>query len=100
MDTWENYPWPKWVPKRVRKHIEEFWACPGRSPLEWCLNGVQSYNRCPGFGALVSTPVNEDRPKGRRVRGLWIHAWNNIGRVILKDGSYLCRAGHSVRVVS
>jgi hypothetical protein len=100
IDTWEKYPWPKWVPKKIRRDIEEFWALPGRSPLEWCLNGVQSYNKCPPFGALVVTALDDARPKGRQRRGLWIHCRNNMGRVILKDGTWLYKAGYQVKAVS
>lgn len=101
MDTWENYPWPKWVPKKIRKDIENFWACPGRSPLEWCLSSVpSSYNKCPPFGTLVSTALDDYRPNGARRRGRWIHCWGNMGRVILKDGTWLYKAGYQVKVVS
>ena len=93
MNGWEGYPWPKWVPKEVREQIDGFCGShQGRTSLDWCENGVQRYNQIKGgflaFGDFVLVPEHSDGT-GRWRRGRWIHCWNNIGRVVLKDGSYL-----------
>lgn len=88
MDTWEKYPWPKWVPKKVRKQIEEFWS---HGPLDWLLNGVDPYNRAKPFIAFgdfaLATVCGDER--GRWRRGRYIHCWNGIGRLVFRDGSYI-----------
>lgn len=78
--------WPDWVPGDVRKQVHDFWSCFGRTPRDYFQNYEQ--NLAPDFGV-------EGRFRGsvgEWVEGRYVHAWNNMGRVILPDGS--------VRVVS
>lgn len=102
-DRWEDFPWPEWVPSDVRTQIERFWTpSVGRSPKEWIIQGRESmdaYRDCiPSLGAFVAFD-KEKAKKGEWVealpagtpgadgRGFYIHCWNNIGRIVLDDGS-------------
>ena len=82
--TWEGFPWPEWVPESVRSEIEKFWSLEyRRGPRDWSENGRPSYNNAPEFGERVTLGLGEaDRYTGR-----YVHAWNNIGRLVLDDGS-------------
>lgn len=89
LEKWSDYKWPKWVPQKVRAEIESFWSNSyGRDWREWLKSCCDDqYNAQPFLGATVRIR----RPyhwKGRKVRvGKWIPAWNNMARIVLRDGS-------------
>lgn len=86
-NTWAQFQWPDWIPDDIRGQIERFW-CPefGRGPKSW-LQDMRNQD-APPTGARARV-----RLFGRdmsRVEGRFVHAWNNIGRVRLDDGSWHC----------
>lgn len=80
-ETWDEFPWPDWVPKRVIELIQDFWGPPNRREpkdyLQDCL-----HQGGPPFGMRVCQQ-DEGKPD---VKGRWIHCWNNIGRIITDEG--------------
>jgi hypothetical protein len=86
--TWAEWAWPDWVPPKVREQVEAFWADGyGCGPRAW-LHDI-SDRGVPPFGAVVTLGngfgVNPPPATGR-----YVHAWNNIGRLVLDDGSVVC----------
>lgn len=78
---WEDFTWPEWVPQEVRQQVEEFWQEPwGRGPGVWMEN--TRINGAPPFGMQVGQLRD-----GKEDRGRYVHAWNNIGRLVREDGS-------------
>jgi hypothetical protein len=90
-DGWKDFVWPDWVPQNLREQIQGFWgASQHRHLKQWIenadYNGAGRYNgKMPEFGETV-TVIRCDN--GDRFTGRFIHAWNNIGRIVLPDGSY------------
>lgn len=85
--TWASYAWPEWVPLEVRKQIEEFWSdSSNRGPDEWLRSTNDPY---AGQGVALGT-VGTFWIIGHRalVVGRYVHAWNNIGRAVLADGTF------------
>jgi protein gp37 len=80
-DTWSDFTWPDWVPKKVREQIEDFWGQLGRKPKDWAENAI--HNDSPPFGMHMGY---RDERNGEAVYGKWIFAWNNIGRLIGDNG--------------
>jgi hypothetical protein len=81
-EKWAEYVWPDWVPVKVRKEIEEFWAEDfHRGPHEWKENGGDAYSRQRPMGEEVECLRDKVRVKGR-----WVPAWNNMARLVLNDG--------------
>lgn len=90
-ETWEEVEWPEWVPQEVRDQIVGFWTWHG-PPAEWALSAVREAARHtlpPKFGETVLVRPRAG-PNGAMVCGRWIHAWNNMGRVVRPDGTYMC----------
>lgn len=93
--TWSEVCWPKWVPPAVCEQIESFWSASyNRCPADWEKSASSAYNgglgrleNIPYFGEHVTLP---GWSPGEMVTGRWVHAWNNIGRVITADGAYHC----------
>jgi hypothetical protein len=86
--TSAEWTWPGWVPAGVREQVEAFRAgnC-GRGPRTW-LSGIRQ-QQAPEFGAVV-TPGNGLAVNPPPVTGCYIHAWHNIGRLVLAGGSVVC----------
>ncbi|MDQ0842458.1 DUF5131 family protein [Streptomyces sp. V1I6] len=81
--TWAEWTWPDWVPQIVREHVEDFWgADQGRSPAHWIRDMHQQ--GAPAFGATLAMDDGFGRHP-RQIVGRYVHAWNNIGRLVL-DG--------------
>lgn len=80
--AWSKFEWPEWVPQEVREQIMGFWA------NEYGGRGVKGYEA----NCLTQAPykmgqnVNMKNFAGKMVKGQFIHCWNNIGRVITKEG--------------
>ncbi|MBT2477603.1 phage Gp37/Gp68 family protein [Streptomyces sp. ISL-94] len=84
--SWADWTWPEWVPAIVREHIERFWgADQGRSPRDWMRDMHQQ--QAPAFGARV-TMDDGFGADPKQTTGRYVHAWNNIGRLVRDDGTF------------
>ena len=92
-ETWNNFHFPEWVPEKVQDQIREFW-CEGfgRGPAEWMQNAQN--NKSP----LMGDRIRCFDFRGDKVDGRFIFAWNNIGRLIMDDGSYIVVGFHGFEV--
>lgn len=89
---WSEWAWPDWVPTEVRKRIEEFWSADqGRSPRDWMRDMHQQ--GAPAFGTVVRLRdgFGSEAPW---TTGRFVHAWNNIGRLVRDDGSFAYTSFH------
>ncbi len=76
-----NFNWPDWVPPKVRQQIADFWSERNHRTLaDWERSATE--NNMPRFGQRVRM-LSFDK---RIVEGRYIHAWNNIGRLVTDDG--------------
>jgi hypothetical protein len=88
-DTWKNYIWPDWVPMEVRRQIVSFWSDFHRDRKDYLDNIAQNSGyqwgngKMPAFGEVI-TVVRQ----GEHITGRFIHAWNNMARLVMPDGSY------------
>ena len=90
LTTWENFPWPDWVPEGVRAQVESFWSeAAGRIPLDWLYSAANPYSKCPPLGTLGTFRAASAAGDEPYVEGRYVHAWNNMGRVVLEDGGYV-----------
>lgn len=81
--TWAEFVWPDWVPQDVRAQVESFWGPPGHRVEDWEKSAKAPYND----GAELGTRGGFWSVGHRRiVIGRYVHAWNNMGRVVLDDG--------------
>lgn len=83
---WADWSWPEWVPEEIRSQVEGFWdETWGRSPRTWMHDMHQQ--GAPAFGSVVTlnSGFGSNAPT---VTGRYVHAWNNIGRIVLGDGTY------------
>jgi hypothetical protein len=84
--TWAEWTWPDWVPAGIREQVEAFWAEEyGRGPQAWLRD--MAVQGAPPIGDVV-TLGNGFGPSPPPVTGRYVHAWNNIGRVVLGDGTF------------
>ncbi len=83
-NTFGDYKFDDWVCEDVRRQIREFWGCFGRTYKDWLESSNSPYNKAnaPEYGKFVCVIKRNEIIKGR-----YIHAWNNIGRLILDDGT-------------
>jgi hypothetical protein len=96
--TWAEYVWPEWVPEEVRTQVESFWAESwGRGPRAWLRDYAEQ--GAPAFGSVVTLGdgFSLNAPK---VTGRYVHAWNNIGRIVLDDGTFAYTSFNSATVGS
>jgi protein gp37 len=90
--TWADWAWPDWVPAEVRKHVEGFWgADQGRTPRDWIRDMHQQ--GAPAFGSTV-TLGDGFGPNAPKVTGRFVHAWNNIARLVRDDGTFAYTSFH------
>lgn len=83
-ETWAEFEWPDWVPASVRSEIERFWGPESnRRPSQWGKDA--SDRNAPPLGTLVTLPRTTG--DGDTATGRYVHAWNNIGRLIADDGT-------------
>lgn len=77
-DTWEEYEWPLWVPDEVKKSIMDFWGpSQSRTPKDWLENWKDRTDIAMGQEVVLQELCGK-----RYAQGKYIHAWNNIGRVV------------------
>jgi hypothetical protein len=82
--SWAEYRFPEWVPERLQRSIKDFWREEwGRSPRSWLEGAAAPYNHHPEFG----TEVRAKGFRGDVVFGRWVPLWNNIGALVLDDGT-------------
>lgn len=107
LTDWATFEWPAWVPEKTRKELSGFWNKDHR--------GAEGYNRqfggrwaaAPAFGAEMGMP---DKPLGfvchpshpkAALRGRFIPAWGNIGRLVLPSGEVrVCAFSHGPSYLS
>lgn len=83
-ETWDAVEWPEWVPESVRQGVSRFWGeRSGSSPADY--ERSMAYERIPRFGEVVTLSMS-----GESVTGRYVHAWNNIGRVVDDAGNVHC----------
>ena len=83
MNEWD---WPDWVPDDVREEIEQFWSSSmGRSPDDWRRSAVEHGMPELGQRVRMQTIVGSGIVEGR-----FVHAWNNIGRIVMDGGAVEC----------
>ncbi|MFG2412330.1 DUF5131 family protein [Streptomyces goshikiensis] len=83
--SWADWTWPEWIPASVREAVEGFWGADQyRTPRDWMRNMHEQ--QAPAFGARVTTDDGFG-PDPKQVTGRYVHAWNNIGRLIRDDGT-------------
>ena len=92
-NTFGRYIFPEWVTQEIKESIVSFWGIFGRTHRDWLENAERdardncSHVRGGGFGnpklgALVAYRLRN----GDIVIGRYIHAWNNMGRVVDAGG--------------
>ena len=85
--TWSEVEWPEWVPEGVRDQIIQFWSEFGRGPRQWAENAAEPHTH--PFGATLRTIKTQGGYPAPGLVGRWVHAWNNMGRLVLPDGSWV-----------
>jgi hypothetical protein len=81
----ETWVWPEWVPEELCKSIENFWChALGRGPAQWRESARQS--GAPELGEIAT--LRTLRSWSTFATGKYVHAWNNIGRIVHDDGSF------------
>ncbi|RKN61901.1 phage Gp37/Gp68 family protein [Streptomyces klenkii] len=93
--TWAEWTWPDWVPQQVREEIESFWGpASHRTPADW----IRSMHEqgAPAFGSVVRLRdgFGSDAPM---TTGRFVHAWNNIARLVREDGTFAYTSFHPRR---
>lgn len=89
-ETWDNFPWPEWIPTDIRASIEKFWASMyGRGPKNWLRD--HDVQAMPSTGERITTEdcfseARDERGCKPSITGRYIHRWNNMGVVIADDG--------------
>lgn len=99
-EKWADFQWPDWVPVKQRESIEGFWSeANGRGPVDWLRD--HRIQRVPATGARVTCSVDRsgwatiNKMATAGVSGRYLHAWNNIGRIITDDGQTIYASGGS-----
>lgn len=94
-DSFDASAWPGWVSSRVLLELRRFWTDGHRSIKNYWENAKS--NRAPAFGAIMGMTARQwlcaaDSPEAV-VRGRFVHAWNNMGRLISDRGEYVVAFG-------
>jgi hypothetical protein len=74
--TWVSFPWPLWVPERVRVQVEDVWA----TPAAWRRDSDTSY--APTFGSSRYISITG----GTTVTGRYVHLRGAVGRLVPEGG--------------
>lgn len=92
-NRWPDFVWPAWIPERERQLIEEFWCEDwGRGPRQWFDDSTLDCNAGIRTGARARMwCVRSDGPP--LAEGRYVHRWNNIGSIVLDDGSCILVSG-------
>ena len=86
--TWKEYAWPEWVPQELRDQIESFWGENAHRYVDdWEKDAAyaEKHYHAPKLGTygLYGAMYRETLP----IWGKYVHAWNNIARVVDNDGN-------------
>lgn len=85
--TWAEYKFPRWMPKKVREELKEFWAESfGRSPREWMRSFDYAYASHPRLGEWVSAEQQWGCGIATIRFGRYVPMWNNIARLVNPSG--------------
>lgn len=97
-NQWQDFVWLEWVPVKCREQIESFWSEDwNRGPRAWLKD--MDNQRAPITGQVYDD-LFVSRSEGP-VIGIYLHAWNNMGRLVLQDGSYkVCSFHHDYPVAT
>ena len=79
-----DFQWPEWVPEAIQNEINRSYTYHHGHFSGWVESTTR--NTAPEFGSVVSLPKlanNEPCAPGR-----FVFAWNNIERVVHKDGTF------------
>jgi len=83
-DTWEKFSWLDWIPAIVRQDVERYWCkAQRRAPLDWLLDAEAKGVPVLGLWVMAISISNES------VEGRFVHAWNNLGRVVARNGNVI-----------
>ena len=102
-NTFGDYEFESWIPEREQELIRKFWGCFGRTfqdyldnqgKTELCHHGPNPNGfKIPPNGATCEYFVvdyelskQEDRTVYIRIKGRYVHRWNNIGSLISESG--------------
>ncbi|MBL4753745.1 MAG: hypothetical protein JKY52_09170 [Flavobacteriales bacterium] len=118
-NTFGDYIFDGWIPGHEMESIRSFWGCMDRTYKDWIENGelgaTETCQHGPGpngfgnppYGAtvdymLTNYKLSKDSVNAvyNIVRGRYVHAWNNMGRLIDENGESHCvsSCNHWVRV--
>ncbi len=89
VNTFGNYKFDEWVCEDVRKQIRNFWGCFGRNYKDWLKNFENEKKEFPKYGENVTVLKRKEvlgHTLYEKYEGRFIFAWNNIGRIIDKNG--------------
>lgn len=104
-NTFGDYTFESWIPIQVQNEIKAMWGIFGRTHKDWLENAkLESSEYCvhgpgpngfklPPLGATVEFVFIDSRLSCqvgydvfKTVKGKFIHAWNNMGRLIDEYG--------------
>ncbi|MAY48822.1 MAG: hypothetical protein CMH38_03505 [Microbacterium sp.] len=80
----DEWGWCTWVPQGVRDQVEDFWRHHG-GEAGWRADMLRQ--GAPKYGAVV-TMDDGFGSNPAQVTGMYVHAWNNIGRIVMPDGTF------------
>jgi hypothetical protein len=105
-NTFGDYEFEAWVPEEIREQIRNFWGQMGRTHEDWFKNGTDDISdlcyhgpnpngfRNPPMGARAiylqkdyALTKQTGQEVFKKVEGRYIHAWNNMGRLVHDDGT-------------
>jgi hypothetical protein len=96
-NTFGNYNFEEWVPLDIQGQIREFWGWAGRTHKDWLSNNTYEKEHhfygangfgLPPNGSLAIFFLREKLGEEyiyKRFEGRYLHAWNNIGRLVLEE---------------
>lgn len=89
-NTFGNYQFPSWVCVEVAQQIMNFWGQMGRDHKDW-LDNAEIEKGLPKLGEEVICFSRAYRSDDyEKIEGKFIHAWNNMGRIVKPDNTYSC----------
>lgn len=85
-ETWDAVDFPVWIPEKLKQQIISFWSCFGRKPIDWIKDNRKNTRK---FGEMVDATYGieyvDDVRNTKRIKGRFVHAWNNMERVVVGD---------------
>ena len=94
-NTFGDYQFEEWVPEHTRDMIRRFWGQMGRTHKDWLANPTEQGLRetcshgpnpngfgLPPNGAMAFYFVKGKDGLYKRIKGQYVHRWNNMGSLI------------------